>query len=84
MVLRHRRSHDQDCVGVTQVLLRSGSAASSKARPQTGDRGAVSYTGLVGDANHTQAGGKQLLDEVIFFDIESGAAEVSDSSRLHQ
>src|SRR5581483_2570340 len=70
MVLCHRRSHDQDRVCVTQVLLRSRRPASSKACAQTGHSGAVSYTGLVGDANHAQTSGEELLDQVIFFNIE--------------
>jgi hypothetical protein len=54
---------------VTQVLLRSSRPASSKTRPKTWDGRAVSYTGLVGNAHHTQADGKELLDQIIFFDV---------------
>jgi len=83
MVLGHRRSHDHDGVGVAQVLLRSRGAASPERCPQTGDSGAVSYTGLVGEAHHAQAGSEELFDQIIFFDVESCAAEVSDGGSLH-
>jgi hypothetical protein len=73
MVLRHRRSHNQDRVRVTQVLLRSRRPASSKTRSKTWNRGGVSYAGLVGDANHSQAGGEKFFDQVIFFYVEGGA-----------
>ena len=84
MVLRHRRSHDQDRISVAQVLLRSGCAAAPEARPQTGDSGAVSYPGLVGDAHHSQAGGKEFSDQVILFVVERRTAKVANGFRLHQ
>ena len=45
---------------------------------QTGHSGAVSYTGLVADTNHAQTRGKELLDHVILFVVQSRAAEMSD------
>jgi hypothetical protein len=69
MVLRHRRPHNKDRVRVTQVLLRSSSPAPSKTRSQTGNGGGVSNAGLVGNADHSQAGGEELFDEVVFFDV---------------
>lgn len=83
MVLRHRRPHDQNRVRVTQILLRSGRPASSKTRSKTWNGGAVSYTGLVGDADHSQSDGEKFFDQVIFFDVEGGAAEVGDGFGLH-
>jgi hypothetical protein len=74
MVLRHRRPHNKDRIRITQVLLRSSSPAPSKTRSQTGNRGGVSYAGLVGDADHAQAGSEEFFDEVIFFDVKGGAA----------
>src|SRR5207249_7150340 len=51
---------------------------------QTGHSRAVSYSGLVADADHSQAAGKELLNQVILFVVESGAAKVRDCGRLHQ
>ena len=78
MVLGHRRAHDEDGVGVGQILLRGGGAAASERCAQTGHGGAVSYPGLVADANHAQTSAEKFLDQVIFFVIESGAAEMRD------
>ena len=78
MVLGHRRSHDQDRVGVGEVLLRGRRAAASERGAQTGHGGAMSYTGLVADANHAQTAGEQLLDQVVLFVVEGRAAEVRD------
>ncbi len=84
MVFRHRRSHNQDRVRVTQVLLRSSRPAPPKASAETRHGGAVSYTGLVGDADHAEAGGEEFFNEIVFFDIEGGAAEVGDGGGLHK
>ena len=83
MVLRHRRPHNQHRVRITQVLLRSGRPAPPKARSKTWNGGGVSYTGLVGDADHPQANGEEFFDQIIFFDIEGGAAEMGYGFRLH-
>ena len=83
MVLRHRRSHDQNRVRVLQILLCGSSAAAPERCPQTGDSGAMSYTSLVADAHHSQPTSKQLLDQIIFFIVESGSAKMCDSRRLH-
>src|SRR5207244_7943161 len=40
---------DQDAVSVLKVLLKGGGSASSERDPQTGDRRAVSYPGLILD-----------------------------------
>ena len=45
---------------------------------QTGHRAAVSYTGLVGNAHHSQASGEELFDEIIFFVVERGSAEMAN------
>ncbi len=83
MVFRHRRPHNEDRVGVTQILLRSGSPAPSKARSKTWNGGAVSNAGLVGDAHHAQADGEKFFDQIILFDVEGGPAEVGDGFGLH-
>src|SRR5579863_3317524 len=44
----------------------------------------MSYAGLVADTNHPQPGGKQFLDQIIFFIVERGAAEMSHRGRLHE
>ena len=54
MIFGHGRSHDQNRVGVLQILLRRRGAAASEGGAQTGHRGAMSYPGLVADANHAQ------------------------------
>ena len=61
-----------------EILLRGGRAAAPERGAQTGHRGAVSYPGLVADADHPQAGGEQLLDQVVLFVVERRAAEVRD------
>ena len=38
VLLGHVRAHDQDAVGVLQVLLERGGAAAPERGPQTGDR----------------------------------------------
>src|SRR5439155_16017498 len=54
MALGEVRTLDHDAVGVGQVLLERGGPASSERDPQTGDRGAVSYPGLVLDLDDSQ------------------------------
>src|SRR3954454_17349702 len=84
MVLRHRRSHDQDGVGVGEVLLRGRRAATPERRPQTGDGGAMSYPGLVADAKHAQTSREKFFDEVVLFVVERGAAEVVHPGGVHE
>ena len=80
VVLGHVRAHDHDAVGVLEVLLEVRRAASSERGPQTGDRGAVSYAGLVLDL-HDAERRHQLLDQVVLFVVERRAAEVADRHR---
>src|SRR5580658_3323126 len=44
----------------------------------------MSYPGLIADTHHTQACSEQLLDQIVFFIVQSGAAEVADRGGLHQ
>ena len=83
MALRHVRSLDQDAVGVRQVLLEGGRPSSSERRPQTGDGGGVSYTGLVLDL-HRPERREQLLDEVVLLVVERRAAEAREAARAAQ
>src|SRR5438094_4898713 len=75
---RHRRALDQNAIGVSEILLRSRSSAPAEGGAQTGHRTAMSYPCLVGYADHSQAESEQFFDEIIFLDIESGAAEMTD------
>ena len=84
MVLRHRRSHNQDGVRILQILLCSRGAAAPKRCAQTGHGRAVSNSRLIAQAHHSQSSSKQLLDEVVFFVVESRTAQVGDGSGLHQ
>ena len=84
VVLGHRRSHNQNGIGVAQILLCRRGAAAAERCAQTGHSGAMSYPRLIADANHAQPGGEQLFDEVIFFVVESRSAQVSNRGRLHQ
>jgi hypothetical protein len=49
VLLGHVGAHDEDAVGVLQVLLERGGAAAPEGGPQTGDGGAMSYAGLILD-----------------------------------
>src|SRR5437773_12175942 len=40
----------------------------------------MSYPGLVGHTDHAQASAEKFFDEIIFFVIERGAAEMADRS----
>ena len=83
MVFRHIRTHDQDRVGVEQIVWRGGGAASPEACAQTGHGRTMSYPGLVADAHHAESSREQFLNEVVFFIIERGAAQVADRGGLH-
>ena len=67
----------------SRSLLRRGRAASSEGGAQTGHRGAMSYSGLVADANQAQARGEQFFDQVIFFIVERRSAQMSDGFVVH-
>src|SRR5437773_8765366 len=79
---RHGGAFDQNAIGVREILLRSRSSAPAKAGAQTGHRAAMSYPRLVGYAHHPQAESKKLSDEIIFFVVERGAAEMTDCRRV--
>ena len=83
MILGHGRSHDEDRVRIRQISLRSGCAAASKRCAQTGHGRAVSYPGLVADADHAQTSTEEFLDQVIFFVIERRPAEMGDGLGVH-
>src|SRR5438876_6263638 len=74
----HRRAFDQNAIGVGEILLRGRSSAPAEGGAQTGYRAAMSYPRLVGHTDYAQAGGEKFFDEIIFFVIERGAAEMAD------
>src|SRR6266571_8414428 len=78
----HRRAFDQNAIGVGEILLRCRSSAPAEGGAQTGHRAAMSYPGLVGHTDHAQASGEKFFDEIIFFVVERGAAEVADRRRV--
>src|SRR5437764_13330864 len=78
MRLSHGGAFNQNAIRVSEILLRSRSSAPAEGGAQTGHRAAMSYPGLVGHTDHAQASGEKLFDQIIFFVVESGAAEVAD------
>ena len=83
VALGHVRALDHDAVGVLQVLLEVGGAAAPERGPQTGDRGGVSYAGLVLDLHRAERR-EELLDQVVLLVVERGAAEVREAERAVQ
>src|SRR6185437_9603409 len=83
MVLCHVGTHNEDGIRIREVLLSCCGAAASKRSAQTGHCGAVSYSGLIADAVHSQSAGKELADHVIFFHVQRRAAEVCNGQRMH-
>src|SRR5919206_453738 len=80
VLLGHVRAHDQDAVGVLQVLLERRGATAAERGPQTGDRGGVSYAGLVLD-RHRAERREALLDQVVLLGVQRGAAEERHAQR---
>ena len=78
MGLGHVRAHDDDAVGVGQVLLVVRGAAATERGSQTGNRGGVSNTGLVLDLDRAQRG-EQLLDQVVLLVVQRRAAEAGEA-----
>jgi hypothetical protein len=76
----HRGTFNQNAICVSEILLRSRSSAPAEGGAQTGHRAAMSYPGLVGHTDHAQASGEQFFNEIIFFVVEGGAAEVANGS----
>ena len=48
----------------------------------TGHRAAMSYPGLVGYAHHPQAKSEEFSNKIVFFNVESRAAEMTDRRRV--
>src|SRR5207253_11189878 len=78
----HGRAFDQNAIGVGEILLRGRSSAPAERGAQTGHRAAMSYPRLVGYADHSQAESEEFSDEIIFFVVESGAAEMANRRRV--
>src|SRR6201993_1709324 len=83
VILCHVRAHNQDGIRIYEIARRSCRSASAEGGAQTGHRRAVSYTGLVADADHAQARREELFDQIVFFVIESRATKVGHGSRMH-
>src|SRR6266496_1730423 len=64
-------------ISASELLLRSRSSAPAEGGAQTGHRAAMSYPGLVGHTDHPKASGEELFDQIIFFVVERGAAEMA-------
>jgi hypothetical protein len=60
MALSHVGAFDNNAIAVSEVLLKIGGAAPTKRSSQTGNGGAVSYSGLIFNLHRTQ-GGVELL-----------------------
>ena len=75
---RHIATHDQDAIAIDQVLLKSCCTAAPKRCAQTGHRRRVSNARLIFDRNNTKPSVQQLLDQVILFNLERGAAQGRD------
>ena len=74
-------AHDHDAVGVLQILLERRRAASTERDPQTGDRGGVSYSGLVFE-EHAPESAPELGLDVVPLVVHGGAAERRDAERV--
>src|SRR5579871_2719954 len=61
MVLGHVGTHDENDVGVGEIFGRAGGTAAAECCAQTGHGGAMSYSGLVADTDHAQAGGEKFF-----------------------
>ncbi len=81
VVLGHVRAHDDDAVAVCQSPEVVVAPPRPSRAPRPGTVLAVSYAGLVLDADDAQAGREQLLDQVVLFVVERRAAEVADAER---
>ena len=74
MGFSHVGADDHDAIAVGQVLLEVGGTTPTERGPQTGDRGGVSYAGLVLDLYGTQRG-EELLDQIVLLVVQGGAAQ---------
>src|SRR5919109_133552 len=61
MILCHVRAHDQNGIRVHEVAWRGSRPTAAKGRAQTGHGRAMSYTGLIADADHPEPGREELL-----------------------
>src|SRR5215216_1793836 len=77
VALGHVGALDQDAVRVDEVTRVGGRAAAAERDPQTGDRGGVSYAGLVLDLDGPERG-EQLLDQVVLFVVEGRPAQAGE------
>ena len=80
MALGHVGALDDDAVGVGHVLQRLCGTAPPEGGSQTGNRGGVSYAGLVLDLDRARCG-EEFLDQIVLFVVQGRAAEGGDPHR---
>src|SRR3546814_6419040 len=80
--LGHVRAHDQYAVGIGEIPLRHGGRAAPIGSVEDGHRIGVAVAGLILDPHHAEARTDNLLDEVVFFVVESGAAQRGTAVRM--
>lgn len=61
MAFRHIGTHDQDGVRVDEIAGKRRRPSPAECDPQTGDRGGMSYPGLIFDGNNAQSVHQLLL-----------------------
>src|SRR5918999_46940 len=81
--LGHVGAFDQDAVRVLQVLQAGGGAAPTVRDAQTGHRGAVSYSRLVGNSHEPQRV-EELGNEVVLLVVYRGPTDGRDRRRAVQ
>src|SRR5215208_7412502 len=79
--LGHVGAFDQDTVRILQVLQAGGCPAPTVRDAQTGHRGAVSYSRLIGDAQEPQRV-EELGYEVVLLVVYGGPADGGDRRRV--
>src|SRR5687767_14294297 len=80
MALGHVGALDDDAVSLLEVLQKAGGAATAERGSQTGNRCTVSNTRLVLDLYGAHRG-EELLDQVVLFVVQRGAAEGREAHR---
>src|SRR5699024_10733926 len=78
--LGHVGPLDDDEISVGEVLHGLCGTATTERGSQTGNRGGVSYAGLVLDLDRAR-GGEELLDQIVLLVVDGRAAEAGDAHR---
>ena len=74
----HIRPLNDNAVRIRHILQRLGRAATAKRGSQTGNRGGVSYTGLIFNL-HRARGSPEFLNQVVFLVVHGRTAKTSDA-----